>query len=217
MKQSNSLETVRYIPIGDSYTIGQGVASSQNYPSLLTKHLKESGVNIVMVRNPAMSGWATRDVVIGQLSVFEKEKPTFATLLIGANDIFRGIDEEIFRKNLNVILDRMQSVLVKKDNLIVLTIPDFSLTPEAKETDYSEMIAPEIKKFNAIITRESANRGLPVVDIYTISQALALDSSLVSPDGLHPSAKEYTRWEKAIFPVALELLTNASLTFPLKQ
>jgi hypothetical protein len=33
---------------------------------------------------------------------------------------------------------------------------------------------------------------------------------LVGPDGLHPSAKEYTEWEKIIFPIALDLLKKSS-------
>ena len=50
--------------------------------------------------------------------------------------------------------------------------------------------------------------GLPVVDIFELSKKMGTDGSLVAADGLHPSAKEYAEWEKIIFPIALELLSD---------
>jgi hypothetical protein len=49
-------------------------------------------------------------------------------------------------------------------------------------------------------------RKLSYVDLYTLSLEMKSNSALVAADGLHPSALEYAKWEKLIFPVAKSML-----------
>ncbi len=203
--KNNDVKVERYLPLGDSYTIGHNVATEDNFPSLLTKHLQAEGVNIFLIDNPAQTGWTTQDLIDFELPIFSSSKPTFSTLLIGVNDWVQNVNADTFRKRFAYILDEMLKIL-PKEKIIVITIPDFSATPAGKEYGQGRDISKGIADFNIIIKEESKKRNIHVVDIYPISQEMKYDKSLVTFDGLHPSKKEYERWEYLIFPIAYTLL-----------
>ena len=96
--------------------------------------------------------------------------------------------------------------LEKTENLIIVTIPDFSATPTGKLYSGGRDISKGIAEFNDIIKEEAAKRKLNVVDIYPATQEMALDPQLVASDGLHPSAKEHEVWERMIYTVAYDIL-----------
>ena len=202
-------EPVRYVAIGDSYTIGEGANPDEAWPNLLTKHLQEKGINIELLANPSVTGWTTQQAIDKELPVFVEKKPTFATLLIGVNDWVQGVDEKTFRQRLIILMDRMRELLPNKKRLLVVTIPDFGVTPAGPRYSKGRNISEGIASFNRIIAEEAKKRDLPVVDIFPLSKQMKNDRALVAEDGLHPSAKEYAEWEKLIFPVALELLKRS--------
>jgi acyl-CoA thioesterase I len=205
-EQSAGTETVRYVAIGDSYTIGEGAAKDEAWPAILTKHLREKGVKIDLIANPSVTGWTTQQAIDRELPVYIEAKPNFATLLIGVNDWVQGVDATIFRQRFAMLANRMLEFLPDKRRLLVVTIPDFGVTPTGARYARGRNISEGIASFNKIIFEESAKRGLRVVDIFALSKKVEKDRSLVAADGLHPSAKEYAEWEKIIFPAALELL-----------
>ncbi len=102
----------------------------------------------------------------------------------------------------------MLAVLPNKKRLLVVTIPDFGVTPTGPKYARGRNIHEGILRFNQIVTEEARKRGLEVVDIFPLSKKMGQDKSLVAKDGLHPSAKEYAEWEKIIFPAAPGLLAN---------
>jgi lysophospholipase L1-like esterase len=199
---------IRYVAIGDSYSIGEGASPNESWPALLTKHLKGQGVTIDLVANPSVTGWTTQDAIDRELPVFRQSQPTFATLLIGVNDWVQGVDAETFRKNFIFLVDQMLEIVREKHGLFVVTIPDFGVTPTGGKYARGRNISEGIAAFNQIIFEESKKRGLRIVDIFELSKKMGSDPSLIAADGLHPSAKEYAEWEKVIFPTALDLLTN---------
>jgi len=199
---------IRYVAVGDSYTIGEGAKPDEAWPNILTKHLKEKGIDVELIANPSRTGWTTQNAIDRELTVFVESKPTFATLLIGVNDWVQGVDEKAFRERLITLMDRMLAVLPDKRRLLVVTIPDFGVTPTGTKYSRGRNIAEGIASFNKIIFEEAKKRDLQVVDIYPLSKQMGNDRSLVAEDGLHPSAKEYAEWEKVIFPAARELLKN---------
>ena len=201
-------EKIRYAVIGDSYSCGEGASPKESWPTLLTQHLKASGVDVDLVSNPSVTGWTTKDAIDRELPKFVAANPTFATLLIGVNDWVQGVDETTFRNRCSYLLDQMLAVLPNKKRLLVVTIPDFGVTPTGPKYSRGRNIHEGIMQFNQIVTEEARKRGLEVVDIFPVSKKMGQDKSLVAKDGLHPSAKEYAEWEKIIFPAALELLTK---------
>lgn len=197
---------VAYVALGDSYTIGEGVDETERWPNMLTAHLQREGAQIQIVANPSMTGWTTQDVIDKELPVFDESSPTFVTLLIGVNDFVQGVDKEIFKKNLRNILDHIQKKLPQKNHIILITIPDFSVTPAGSHFGEPDAIRKGLTEFNTIIKTEGGMRDLSVVDIFSLSQEMSEDSSLIVSDGLHPSGREYKKWEEHIFPVVYELL-----------
>ena len=205
MAQTNP-EKIRYAVIGDSYSCGEGAKPGESWPSLLTQHLKGQGLNVDLVSNPSVTGWTAKDAIDKELPKFVNSNPNFATLLIGVNDWVQGVDELSFRNRLSYLVDSMLAVLPNKKLLLVVTIPDFGVTPSGHKYSRGRNIHEGIMQFNRIVTDEARKRGLQVVDIFPLSKKMGEDKSLVAKDGLHPSAKAYAEWEKIIFPAALELL-----------
>jgi lysophospholipase L1-like esterase len=206
MNGEEKIGTIRYVAIGDSYSIGEGASPNESWPAVMTRHLNSQGVHTDLVANPSVTGWTTKQAIDRELSVFNESKPNFATLLIGVNDWVQGVDETTFRKHFTYLLDRMLEVLPNKKQLLVVTIPDFGVTPTGPKYARGRDISEGLSRFNQIVTEEAKKRGLLVVDVFPLSKKMGSDRSLVAADGLHPSAKEYAEWEKIIFPIALELL-----------
>jgi acyl-CoA thioesterase I len=201
-----STSGIRYVALGDSYTIGEGATPDEAWPNLLVKHLREKGIKIELIANPARTGWTTQDVIERELPDFVTAKPTFATLLIGVNDWVQEVSEKAFRQRLAMLMDQMLKVLPGRQRMLVVTIPDFGITPTGPHYARGRNISQGIAQFNDIIVEEAKSRELRVVDIFPLSKQMKSDRSLVAKDGLHPSSKEYAEWERVIFPAAFELL-----------
>ncbi|MFZ3375757.1 MAG: SGNH/GDSL hydrolase family protein [Chthoniobacterales bacterium] len=207
-KINKQTERIRYVAIGDSYSIGEGASPDESWPALLTGHLNANGLHADLVANPSRTGWTTQQAIDQELPIFLAAKPDFSTLQIGVNDWVQGIDAETFRKHFALLADRMLKGLPNKNRLLVVTIPDFGVTPTGPRYARGRDISAGISQFNAVLAGEAARRGLRVVDVFPISKKMGADPALVAADGLHPSAKEYAEWGKIIFPAALELLTK---------
>ncbi len=201
-------EKIRYVAIGDSYSIGEGALPDESWPALLTRHLNEKGIHVDLIANPSRTGWTTQQAIDRELPVFVAAKPNLATLQIGVNDWVQGVDVETFREHFNFLVDQMLAVLRDKNRLLIVTIPDFGVTPTGPRYARGRNVSEGLTRFNQIITEEATKRGVHAVDVFSISKQMGDDPSLVAADGLHPSAKEYAAWEKVIFPAALDLLAK---------
>ena len=197
---------VRYLPLGDSYTICTGALEQESWPRLLTEHLNNSKIRCSLLNNPARNGFSTQDLIENELPLLKKLKPDFVTLLIGVNDWVRQVPKEEFERNLKHILDDLQKSLPDKRQILLITIPDFGVTPQGKNYGGGRDISKGIEEFNEIILREATQRKLVCVDIFELSKGMGNDRDLIAMDGLHPSAKEYAAWERLILPEVVKLL-----------
>jgi len=201
--ETTSQAKIKYIAIGDSYTIGNGVPESGRWPNVLVKNLQENGVDIELISNPAVSGFTVRDAIRTELPLVEKLKPDFATVLIGANDNFRETDTGSFEADLKELLDKLQESLENPENIVLVTIPNYSRSPAMKGYD-TQSISKSLEEYNEVIKDEARGRGLKVADIFPVSQTMTGAEDYIS-DGLHPSAQGYAKWEKVIYPVVRDL------------
>jgi acyl-CoA thioesterase I len=199
---------IRYAAIGDSYSIGEGASEGESWPTLLARHLTAGGTGVALVANPSRTGWTTQQAIDEELPVWRAARPEFASVQIGVNDWVQGVDAKTFHERLTMLLDAMQKVLPDTNRLFLVTIPDFSVTPTGAMYSGGRDIARGLAEFNAIIRQEAAARGLQVADVFALSRKMKDDPTLIAPDGLHPSAKEYAAWEAVIFPVAQKLLVK---------
>lgn len=208
MPDHHSMEekNIRYVALGDSYTICEGAKANEQWPAILAKHLTEKGIKTEMVANPSRTGWTTQDLIDNELFVFDNADADFVTVCIGVNDWVQEVDIKAFTKNLKFILDHVQKKLKDKSKIILLTIPDFSASTVGPMYANGRNISAGIKEFNEVILSEAKKRKLPTVDLFEPSLKMKEDKTLEAHDGLHPSAKEYAVWESLILPVAVRLL-----------
>lgn len=209
----NTANTIKYMPLGDSYTICEGMPPESRWPNLLTTHLQQNGIAIELVGNPARTGYTTQDLIDKELPIFKKEMlhstaNGFTTLLIGVNDWVQKVEKEKFQKNLSHIIEEVLNILPSNNRLILITIPDFSTTPQGAKYGYGRDISKGIAEFNEIISEAATEYNLQLVDIYPTTQEMKGKTELIAEDGLHPSAKEYVLWEKLIYPIAMDALKD---------
>ncbi len=196
---------IRYVAIGDSYSIGTGVSPQEAWPVLLTDHLRREGFNISLIANPSHNGWTSTDAQEWEMAILRKSSPTFATLMVGVNDWLQDSTPERFRDNFADLLDDMLSEL-PANKILVVNIPDFSATLKGSTFTPGRNISKGIAEFNRIIGQVCKEKAVMVVDIYTVSQKMRLDPSLTASDGLHPSQKGQLLFEQTIYPFAKQIL-----------
>lgn len=206
--EEKEMQIIRYLALGDSYTIGESVESSQRYPVQLVVLLKEYGFIIDDPQIIAKTGWTT-DELDAAIEVENPQGPfNLVSLLIGVNNQYRGRSIDVYRLEFRDLLQK-SIVFANGDaeNVIVLSIPDWGVTPFAAGRDIDK-IENEINMFNSVNLEETQAAGARYVDITPISRQAAEDISLVAGDGLHPSATMYASWVRTVLPVAIEVLEN---------
>lgn len=193
---------MKYLAIGDSYTIGEQVAAEENFPNQVFRMLRDKGYGIAQPRIIATTGWTTDELeegirAAGIAGKIETDQD-LVTLLIGVNNQYRGRDVEEYRKEFeDLLLQAVRFAGNNKERVIVLSIPDWGVTPFAGGRD-REQIAREIDLYNAANKAVAEKHHIYYVDITPWTREAAKDVSLLTSDGLHPSGREYRRWAEKI-------------------
>jgi lysophospholipase L1-like esterase len=78
---------VRYVALGDSYTIGTSVRPVARWPDQLVAALGPEEPALHLVANLAVDGYTSADLIRDELPALEVLDPEFATVLIGVNDL----------------------------------------------------------------------------------------------------------------------------------
>ena len=194
---------VRYLALGDSYTIGESVAAADRFPNQLARELNLGEPQII-----ARTGWTT-DELNAAIDAANVQGPyELVTLLIGVNNQYRGRDAEEYRGELAALLRRAIGFAGgDPSRVVVVSIPDWGVTPFAEGRDRAQ-IAREIDAYNAVNREEALRAGARYVDITPVSRRD--DPALVAADKLHPSAVQYTEWVRLILPEARAALQTAN-------
>lgn len=197
---------MRYLALGDSYTVGESVDPSERWPVQLTARLRARGLPIDDPLLIATTGWTTGDLSRAMVQNRPVGPFDLVTLLIGVNNQYRGRSDEEYRWQFRALLQRAIAYAGRDPSrVIVLSIPDWSAMPYAAGSD-RDRIAVEIDRFNAINRAETARSGAHYLDITPISRQAVADPSLVAADRLHPSGRMYAAWVALIEPVACAIL-----------
>ena len=203
--------TRRFLALGDSYTIGEGVKASERWPVQLVRRLRAAGVDIAEGEIVATTGWTTEELLEAIERRSFEESYDLVTLLIGVNDQYRGWDVERFLTGFRELLGRALSLAGNRAaRVVVLSIPDWSVTPfGARDPRGPAAIAAELDRFNAAAQAEAKSVGAAFVDITSCSRSASVDSSLLTADELHPSGTMYELWAEAALPAARQALSEA--------
>ena len=199
------MQMIRYLALGDSYTIGESVAENERWPNQLAGLLQANDIS-TEVTIIARTGWTTDELWQG-IQAREINPPyELVSLLIGVNNQYRGLDIAEYREEFVFLLSKaIEYAGGEAKRVIVLSIPDWGVTPFAKSRD-SKKIATEINLFNSINREESERTGVYYVDITPGSRQAVTDSGLIAADGLHPSGKMYAEWAELAYPEVLKML-----------
>jgi len=200
-----------YLALGDSYTIGEGVAADGSWPVQLARALRAQGIAVDDPRIIAKTGWSTDELA----AVLDAAEPLghwdFVSLLIGVNNQYRGRAVEDYAREFATLLARVVGYAGgRADRVLALSIPDWGVTPFAFAQGRDRArIAEELDAYNAAARATCALHGVAFVDVTGVSRALGSAPTMLADDGLHPSAAMYGEWTQLALPVAKKLLAGA--------
>lgn len=199
---------VRFLALGDSYTIGESVAVAERWPVQLATRLGDEGVDVAPPEIVAVTGWTTDELDAGIDDADPQGPYDLVSLLIGVNNQYRGRDVENYRAEFRALLQRAIGFASgEPERVIVVSIPDWGVTPFAERDERGrERIGAEIDRYNAVAREETGAAGAHYVDITPVSRTAADDPALTADDGLHPSGAMYGRWTDRVLPVARDVL-----------
>ena len=205
-QETVSMPTIRYLALGDSYTIGELVLPKDRWSVQLAKLLEGEGIQTHLTII-ARTGWTVQELWQGIQANPPEGTYDMVSLLIGVNDQYRGYSSDGYRDDFRFMLVKAIEYADDDANrVIVLSIPDWGVTPFAQGRD-AEQIAKEIDIFNTINREETENAGAHYVDITPISREAVNATELIASDGLHPSGKMYAMWAEKTLPVVLKILS----------
>ena len=198
MTVTNAQETLSYLALGDSYTIGESLPLEDNFPHQTVALLRKKRIHMADPEIVAKTGWTTDELKDAITKRSLKSNYDYVSLLIGVNNQYRGRDIATYQKDFEqLLLQAIQFAGGKHQHVFVLSIPDWGATPFAEGRDRKK-IEREIDQFNAANLKIAQQYKVHYLEITTGTREAKQDLSLVADDKLHPSKKEYARWAEKL-------------------
>jgi len=189
---------MRFLALGDSYTIGEAVAPEESWPHQLVHLAQARGIGIERPVIIARTGWTTDELI--EAIAHSTVTGTFhlVSLLIGVNNLYRGRPLSEYRTELKQLLKlAVQFADGHANQVRVLSIPDWGATPFANGKDRSE-ISRTTDQFNAVCREESERAGAQWIDVTGTSREGLRQPDLLTTDLLHPSGTMYHAWALSV-------------------
>jgi len=200
-------ETIKYLALGDSYTIGTGASSpAHSWPSVIADRLRQQTGQKVELTNPAVNGFTTIDLIRKELPLVRRLKPDLVTILIGVNDLVRDRTPDDYRASLVKIYDEVGKEKAPDGRVFAVSIPNWSVVPAAREYGDPERIRDLTDTFNDIAREEATARGFGWIDITAASLSGLGTPDWIAPDGLHPGDNQYAAWAEVIWHSVREVV-----------
>ncbi len=191
MERAGGHRTLKYLALGDSYTIGTGASDdSRAWPSIIASRL---GAELT---NPAVNGYTTLDLIREELPYLERVEPDLVSILIGVNDLVQGRSAERYRESLTKIYD---AVAARPARAAAVSIPTWSYVPAAADFGGREPVEKLTRAFNEVAREEAAGRGFAWIDIGPASTSGIGSPGWIASDGLHPADAQYAAWAEVIW------------------
>lgn len=186
-----------FLALGDSYTIGEGVAVAERWPHQLVALWRGRGVDLAEPTYIAQTGWTT-DELDAAIDAAE-QKPTLqppyalVSLLIGVNNQYRGRDLGTYETDYAGLLKRaVQFAGGRPDRVLAMSIPDWGVTAfAATDTRGPATIGAQIDVYNLSAKQLCARQGVVFVEITEISRQ---HPDWLVADRLHPDGRQYLAW-----------------------
>lgn len=201
-------DSIRYLALGDSYTIGESVPSDKNYPNLLVTVLRSAELKIEDAQIIAKTGWTTDELNTAIQQANPDTTFNLVSLLIGVNNQFRGRTGEAYAPEFEDLLQQaIRFANGDSSKVFVVSIPDYAYTPYGQSHE-PEMISKGIDEFNAINRSITEKYNIAYFDITPISRKGIQEHNLVAADKLHPSGAQYQRWVELMLADVIKMIEN---------
>ncbi len=195
-QEINRNEPLRFLALGDSYTIGQSVPESERWPVQLANLLQSHGIATEEVRIIAQTGWRTDNLKNAIVNANLQSDYNLVSLLIGVNNQYQGGSISTYSTEFEELLQTaIELAGNNKSNVMVVSIPDYAYTPFGNG---SATISRQIDQFNAVNKNITDRYGVTYHNITPISRRGLAEPNLVASDGLHPSSGQYALWVNQI-------------------
>ena len=201
---------MRYLALGDSYTIGEGVAEDSRWPVQLARALRGEGIAFDDPDIIAATGWTSDELDAAIDTAQPADDYDLVSLLIGVNNQYRGRAVDEYRHQFAELLERAIGFAGgRSERVLVLSIPDWGATRFGRDSGRDlAVVADELDAYNDAARGICATRGVAFVDITPVSRDGGAAPEMLADDGLHPSAAMYARWTQLALPVARRLLAS---------
>jgi lysophospholipase L1-like esterase len=190
-------DNIKFLALGDSYTIGESVTTNERWPVQLMDSLSARGLDYVESKILATTGWRTDNLAEAIRHAKIKTEYTLVSLLIGVNNLYQGKSFESYKPEFEALLEMAIKIAGgRKSRVFVVSIPDYGYTPFGKKDQPA--ISKGIDEYNAVNESIARKMNVKYYNITDISRRGLAEPDLVAFDGLHPSGKMYSEWIKLI-------------------
>ena len=155
--------------LGDSLVAGHGLPQGQTFPDILKNKLATDGIDVAMI-NAGVSG----DTTAGGLARLDwslVDNPDAAIIVLGGNDLLRGLDPKTSYENLNTIINRL------KDRNVKILLAGMQ-APRNFGADYAA-------EFDRIYPALASRHNILLYPFFL--DGVALRADLNQSDGMHPN------------------------------
>lgn len=181
-----------YLALGDSYTIGEGLAKKQTWPYLLANKLGWELPQVI-----ATTGWKTYELIEAIEAAHLSQSYDWISLLIGVNNQYRELPFKVFQDDLHRLAKMIRPLVKDAGNIFIVSIPDYSVTPFVEDKD-RERISLDLHTYNDYKEEFAQQQGFQFCYITDLSQQAAGNPGMIGDDKLHPSAEQYQMWVSRI-------------------
>jgi lysophospholipase L1-like esterase len=189
VERAGRRRALRYLALGDSYTIGTGASGPAHaWPSIIAARL---GAELT---NPAVNGYTTLDLIRDELTYLERVEPHVVSVLIGVNDLVQGRSADDYRSSLTTIYEA-----VKGRPTVAVSIPTWSYVPAAADFGGAQQVASLTSVFNEVARDEATQRGFTWIDLGVVSTSGIGTEGWIADDDLHPGDVQYAAWAETIW------------------
>lgn len=155
----------------------------------------------------ATTGWTTTDLKNAIASQNPSSDYDMVTLLIGVNNQYQNKPFSLYQQEFPELVNTaIAKAKGNKNNVIIVSIPDYAYTPYGQGTGNQAAISAQIQNYNSFATNYASQLGIKFVNITDITQQGATNPALVASDGLHPSSLAYSKFVERLLPKSKMIL-----------
>jgi acyl-CoA thioesterase-1 len=183
--------------LGDSLSAAHNIELQASWPALLEKRLADMRPPYRLV-NASISGETTASGRTRLPGLLKQYRPQVVILELGANDGLRGLPLTEIRSNLAALVAQCHAADAKV-LLLGIELP----------VNYGPQYRDGLRAIYADLARSQRTGLVPF-----LLQGIALDPTLMQPDGLHPTAAAQARVVGNIWPALAPMLGAAPKVRP---